>query len=142
MFLNKCNRCLPSLNFSIYDDPHLFIIMHYLQRGLDAPDANDLSVGDVAARHGELEVAAHQQLRRDVLQLQLGQFRQLKLRERKKCKLGMQATCPVAATFPVSILCYHSSSTGLFIRSEKNFCCVVVPNIVYLYSRLILKRKS
>ena len=51
---------------------------HYLQRLFDLSDADDLAVGDVAARYGELEVAAHQQLWRHVLQLQLGQFRKLR----------------------------------------------------------------
>ena len=56
-----------------------------MQRGLDLPDADDLPVGHVAAGHGELEVAAHQQLRRDVLQLQLRQFRQLKEKVQAMC---------------------------------------------------------
>ena len=55
---------------------------HYLQRLFDLSDADDLAVGDVAARYGELEVAAHQQLWRHVLQLQLGQFRKLRGKER------------------------------------------------------------
>ena len=54
---------------------------HYLQRGIDLPDANNLAVGNVTARHRELEVTAHQQLRGDVLQLKLGQLGKLKLEE-------------------------------------------------------------
>lgn len=45
-----------------------------LQRGGDGLDADDGLVGVVGAWHGQLQVAAHQQLRRDVLELQGGEL--------------------------------------------------------------------
>lgn len=41
-----------------------------LQGGSDGLDADDGLVGVVGAWHGQLQVAAHQQLGRDVLELQ------------------------------------------------------------------------
>lgn len=45
-----------------------------LQRGSDGLDANDRLVGVVCARHSQLQVATHQQLGRNVLQLQGGEL--------------------------------------------------------------------
>lgn len=45
-----------------------------LQGGGDGLDADDGLVGVVGAGHGQLQVAAHQQLGRDVLELQRGEL--------------------------------------------------------------------
>lgn len=45
-----------------------------LQGGGDGLDADDGLVGVVGARHGQLQVSAHQQLGRDVLELQRGEL--------------------------------------------------------------------
>lgn len=53
------------------------MVCSYLQAALNVRDADEVLVGHVGAGHGELEVAAAEQVGADVLQLQRRQLRQL-----------------------------------------------------------------